>query len=51
MSHKKKGMTLIVTLAAVSLVTMMAVLLFTMVRDDMAIAGNYRRHVVAKQAA
>ena len=44
-------MTLIVTLAAMSLVTMMAVLLFTMVRDDMAIAGNYRRHVVAKQAA
>ena len=44
-------MTLIVTLAAMSLVTMIAVLLFTMVRDDMAIAGNYRRHVVAKQAA
>ena len=51
MSHKKKGMTLIVTLAAMSFVTMMAVLLFTMTRDDMAIAGNYRRHVVAKQAA
>ena len=44
-------MTLIVTLAAMSFVTMMAVLLFTMTRDDMAIAGNYRRHVVAKQAA
>ena len=51
MSYRKKGMTLIVTLAAMSFVTMMAVLLFTMTRDDMAIAGNYRRHVVAKQAA
>ena len=51
MNHKKKGMTLIVTLAAMSFVTMIAVLLFTMARDDMAIAGNHRRHVVAKQAA
>tara|TARA_R110000851_G_scaffold229268_1_gene381936 strand:- start:1569 stop:1973 length:405 start_codon:yes stop_codon:yes gene_type:complete len=51
MKHQKRGMTLIITISTLTLVTMMAITLFSMTRDEIAIATNIRLHSVAKQAA
>ena len=51
MKYQKRGMTLVITISTLSLVTMMAITLFAMTRDEVAIATNIRLHSVAKQAA
>ena len=40
-----------ITLVILSLVTMVAITLFTLTREEIAISGNRRLHSVAKQAA
>ena len=51
MKYQKRGMTLVITISTLTLVTMMAITLFAMTRDEVAIATNIRLHSVAKQAA
>ena len=48
---KRRGVTLFVTVMVTSLITLSAVALYYMTRDDMAIAGNMRRATKAKLAA
>jgi|TARA_R110000744_G_scaffold141937_2_gene253431 hypothetical protein len=51
MIYQKRGMILVITLVILSLVTMVAITLFTLTREEIAISGNRRLHSVAKQAA
>jgi hypothetical protein len=48
---RRKGMTLMITMAMVTLITMLVMGLHASTRDEMAIAGNHRRHLAATTAA
>ena len=48
---KRRGIVLVITLMVASIISMSAVTLYYMARDDMAIAGNMRRISKTKMAA
>jgi hypothetical protein len=47
----RRGYTLVVTLSMVAFLTGTVTMLYISTRDSVLIAGNHRRHLVAKQAA